>query len=189
MTQQIEVTYIDVIGMFYTNISVKELDGGMNYDTLIHCGGDPIPPKVDLDIKMAELKKSKVWELIKEYRDTRKFKGIYVSSKWFHNDPDSRTQWLGLKDKARDALANGGTTSTVLTILHPTYGNVPISWTTMDGSSITVTVQLAFDVVEKTGDLDGVLYGIGQYHKGQLYASATPETYDYTTLWPTVYGE
>lgn len=43
--------------------------------------------------------------------------------------------------------------------------------------------------INGTGDLDGVLYGIGQYHKGQLYASNTPETYNYTTLWPAVYEE
>jgi hypothetical protein len=78
---------------------------------------------------------------------------------------------------------------TVLTINHPTYGTVPIQWNTMSGTLVPVTVLLAFNVVEKTGDLDGVLYGIGQYHKGQIFNSLTPEAYNYKTLWPIVYGE
>ena len=59
----------------------------------------------------------------------------------------------------------------------------------MDGSLIAVTVQLAFDVVEKTGDLDGILYGVALYHKGQLYASNDPENYNYKIGWPAIFGE
>lgn len=158
MTNTVNVTYIDVIGEYYTNISVSEIDGGLDYNTLIHSGGDPIPPKEELDTKRLELIRNKIWELIKEYRDTRKFGGIYVSNKWFHNDPDSRTQWLGLKDKARDVIAASQPMTTALTIFHPQYGNVPISWNTMDNTPITVTAQLAFDILSKTGDNDGVLY-------------------------------
>lgn len=183
------MNYIEVISIYFPNMGCH-IQGDPNiYENIVHDSGDPIPEKTVLDNLLSDAVKNKIWEDIKTHRDLRKFKGIFVSNKWFHNDANSRTQWLGLKDKARDALANGGTTSTVLTILHPIYGVVPISWTTMDGTSIYVTVQLAFDVVEKTGDLDGILYGLGQYHKGQLYASNTPETYNYTTLWPAVYGE
>lgn len=183
------MNYIEIISQYYPTVGCH-IQGDPNiYENIIYDSGDPIPEKTALDNLLLEAIKNKIWDNIKSYRDNRKFGGIYVSSKWFHNDADSRTQWLGLKDKARDALANSGTTSTILTLNHPQYGAIPISWTTMDGSGIVVTVQLAFDVVEKTGDLDGILYGLGQYHKGQLYASNTPETYNYTTLWPAVYGE
>lgn len=183
------MNYIEIISQYYPNVGCH-IQGDSNiYENIVYDSGDSIPSKETLDNLLGTATKAKIWEDIKAYRDTRKFKGLFVSNKWFHNDADSRTQWLGLKDKARDALANGGTTSTVLTINHPQYGAIPISWTTMDGTGIVVTVQLAFDVVNKTGDLDGILYGIGQYHKGQLYASSTPETYNYKTLWPAIYGE
>ena len=59
----------------------------------------------------------------------------------------------------------------------------------MDGTFIPVTVQLAFDIIEKTGDLDGTLYGIALYHKQNLYAHPNPEVYNYKLGWPPIYGE
>ncbi len=183
------MNYIEIISKNYPTIGCSIVGDPSIYENIVWDNINDVISKADLDALVSPYVKAEMWDKIKAYRDQRKFSGIYVSSKWFHNDADSRTQWLGLKDKARDALANGGTTSTILTLNHPQYGAIPISWTTMDGSGIVVTVQLAFDVVDKTGDLDGLLYGIGQYHKGQLYASSTPETYNYKTLWPAIYGE
>ena len=88
-----------------------------------------------------------------------------------------------------EAADIGGTSSTVLTVTHPTLGVQPINWSAMDNTYVPVTVQLACDVVSQTGDLDGVLYGIALYHKQQIYSSSTPETYNYMTLWPPVFGE
>lgn len=183
------MNYIEIINIYYPTIGCH-IQGDPNiYENIIHDSGDPLPDKATLDNLRIDAIRGKIWEDIKAYRDTRKFKGIYVSGKWFHNDPDSRSQWLGLKDKARDVLANGGTISSILTINHPTLGIVNINWNTMDGSFIPVTVQLAFEVVEKTGDIDGVLYGIALYHKQNLYASPSPDTYNYKLGWPPIYGE
>ncbi len=183
------MNYIELISLYYPTIGCH-IQGDPNiYENIILDSGDSLPSKETLDNIRTNAIRTKIWEDIKEYRDTRKFKGIYVSNKWFHNDTDSRSQWLGLKDKARDVLAEGGNTSTILTINHPTMGTQNIIWNTMDGTFIPVTVQLAFDVVEKTGDLDGTMYGIALYHKQQLYASQTPETYNYKVGWPNIYGE
>lgn len=183
------MNYIEIISTYYPNVGCHIQGDPDIYENIVHDSGDPIPDKATLDgLKLTAIR-DKIWEDIKTYRDTRKFKGIYVANKWFHNDPDSRSQWLGLKDKARDVLANGGTTSSILTINHPTQGVTNIIWNTMDGTFIPVTVQLAFDVVEKTGDLDGTLYGIALYHKQLLYTSQTPDTYNYKIGWPTIYGE
>jgi len=183
------MNYIEIISKNYPTIGCSIVGDPSIYENIRWDNENDIVSKEILDGLVINTIRTNVWESIKEYRDSRKFKGIFVSGKWFHNDADSRTQWLGLKDKARDVLTAGGTTSTVLTINHPVYGVVPINWNTMDNSSISVTVQLAFDVVNKTGDMDGILYGVALYHKSQIYASSTPETYNYRTLWPTVYGE
>lgn len=59
----------------------------------------------------------------------------------------------------------------------------------MDGTFIPVTVQLTFDIIEKTGDLDGALYGLALYHRQNLNVSPTPELYNYKLGWPPIYGE
>lgn len=183
------MNYIEIISIYFPNVGCH-IQGDPNiYENIVYDSGDPIPEKTALDNLLLQAIKNKIWDNIKSYRDNRKFGGIYVSGKWFHNDPDSRTQWIGLKDKARDVIAAGNPMTTVLTIFHPQYGNMPINWTTMDNTSIPVTAQLAFDILTKTGDNDGVLYGIALYHKGQLFNSLTPETYNFKTLWPPIYGE
>ena len=183
------MNYIEIISKNYPTIGCSISGDSSIYENIVWDNVAEIIPKATLDGLVLATIRASVWEQIKQYRDERKFKGLYVSSKWFHNDADSRTQWLGLKDKARDVLANGGTTSTILTITHPVYGVIPIQWNTMDGSMVYVTVQLAFDVVEKTGDLDGQFYGVGLYHKSNLYASQDPANYNYKVGWPAIYGE
>jgi len=183
------MNYIEIISKNYPAIGCSIVGDPNVYENIRWDNVNDIIPKETLDNLNLSTIRAELWEKIKEVRDSRKFKGIYVSGKWFHNDPDSRTQWLGLKDKARDILNAGGTTSTILTINHPTMGVVNINWSTMDNSYIPVTVQLAMDVVNKTGDMDGVLYGVALYHKQQIYTSSTPETYNYMVGWPTIYGE
>ena len=183
------MNYIEIISKNYPTIGCSISGDPSIYENIHWDDINTIIPKETLDGLLLSTIRSNIWEKIKEVRDSRKFKGIYVSGKWFHNDADSRTQWLGLKDKARDVLAAGGTTSTILTITHPTMGVIPINWSTMDNSYIPVTVQLAMDVVNTTGDMDGILYGVALYHKQQIYASETPETYNYMVGWPAIFGE
>ena len=183
------MNYIEIISKNYPTVGCSIVGDPSVYENIRWDDENNIIPKETLDGLNLSTIRANIWEKIKEVRDSRKFKGIYVSGKWFHNDPDSRTQWLGLKDKARDVLTSGGNSSTVLTINHPTMGVVNINWSTMDNSYIPVTVQLAMDVVNKTGDMDGILYGVALYHKQQVYASSTPETYNYMVGWPAIYGE
>lgn len=183
------MNYIEIISKNHPTVGCSIQGDPSVYENIVWSNPETSIPQATLDALWVDTCRSEKWEDIKKYRDERKFKGIYVSQKWFHNDADSRTQWLGLKDKARDVINNGGNVNTVLTITHPTYGVVPIQWNTMDGSLIAVTVQLAFDVVGKTGDLDGILYGVALYHKGQLYASNDPGNYNYKIGWPAIFGE
>lgn len=129
-------------------------------------------------------KRAVQWEAIKAERDRRKAAGVKVGDNWFHSDDGSRIQWIGLKDQARDVLAAGGTTSTVLQRLGRN-----IMWKTMSGAFVPATVGLAFAVVEAVGDLDAAAFGAAEQHRAAMEASADPAAYDLSTGWPLVYGE
>lgn len=123
------------------------------------------------------------WESIKAERDRRKAGGFKVGMLWFHSDADSRIQHLGLKDKARDLLAAGGAMTDVLTIL-----GQPVRWKTMDGSFVSVTAQLAFDIVAAAGNLDAQLFAVAETHRAAMEATADPAAYDFSAGWPETFG-
>lgn len=130
--------------------------------------------------------RAQAWERIKARRSARKFAGVYVAGvgKWFHTDAEeSRVQQLGMKDLARDTLANGGTMETVLQKLGQS-----IAWKTMDGTFVPMTAQLAFDVVAAVGDLDALCHGLAEMHRVGMEAAADPLAYDFSGGWPVVYG-
>ncbi len=127
-----------------------------------------------------------IWENIKAERDNRKSGGFKVKiggvDKWFHSDPDSRIQHLGLKDKARDLIASGGSLAGKLTVLGQS-----VRWKTMDGSFVEITAQIAFDIVAAAGDLDAQLFTAAEQHRVAMEASANRAAYDYSTGWPSSY--
>lgn len=123
-----------------------------------------------------------VWESIKAKREQVKNGGVHVGTKWYHTDPDSRIQFLGLKDQARDILADGGTDSTRLQKL-----GQDVRWKTMDGSFIYLTVKHAFDIVEAIGDLDAVAFAVAEGHRVAMEAAENPFAYDFAAGWPDVF--
>ncbi len=139
-------------------------------------------------VPTGEAAKASKWDAIKAERDRRKSGGLKVKVgnvyKWFHSDADSRIQHLGLKDKARDLIAGGGTMTDKLTILGQT-----VKWKTMDGSFVDISAQVAFDIVAAAGDLDAQLFAAAETHKAAMEASGDPASYDFSTGWPKVFGE
>lgn len=103
---------------------------------------------------------------------------------WFHSDEFSLTQHLGLKDKARDVLAAGGTMADNITI-----AGQPVSWSTMDGSQVTITVQLAFDLVSSAGLQQALVFSASQAHKAAINAAEDLSDYDVMANWPAVFGD
>lgn len=77
---------------------------------------------------------------IKAERDRRKFNGVYVDSvaKWFHTDTYSRTQWLGMSMLGASVPA--------------------VAWTTMDGTTTTITPLLVQSVCKNTMQFDATLF-------------------------------
>lgn len=129
-----------------------------------------------------------VWGWIKAERDRRAVGGFPLAidgvTKWFHSDTFSRTQHLGLKDKARDLLAAGGAMGDPITIL-----GQPVMWKTMDGSEVLITAQLAHDLIEAAGVQEAKVFAAAKAHKAALEAAADPAAYDYMTSWPAIFEE
>ena len=141
------------------------------------------PTQADLLTASTLYETGEKWEAIKVERDHRKAGGVLVNGKWFHSDSDSRIQYLGLKDRARDLLGTGGAMADNITIL-----GHPVKWKTMDGSMVDVTAQVAYDIVTAVGDLDAQLFLIAETHKSTMETSLDPTSYDYSTGWPQSFG-
>lgn len=121
-------------------------------------------PRTPLAIKSAQ------WEKIKIMRDQRKTSGTQVGTLWFHSDADSRTQQLGLVMFGANLPAN-------------------LQWKTMSGQFVTMTPTLAQQIFGATAQSDQAIFAKAEQHKAAMEASLDPETYDFTTGWPVIFGE
>lgn len=108
---------------------------------------------------------------IKTERDRRTENGGYkVGTKWFHSDQPSRSQQLGLVLLGANIPAN-------------------LQWKTMDGSFVTMTQQLAGQVLAAAAASDQAIFATAEAHRQAMEASADPAAYDFSTGWPKVFGE
>lgn len=105
-------------------------------------------------------------------------------TKWFHSDEFSLTQHLGLKDKARDLLAAGGVMTDDISI-----AGQPVSWSTMDGSQVQITAQVAFDIVAAGALNQALIFAASQAHEAAINAATNLDNYDALTGWPSVFGD
>ena len=85
--------------------------------------------------------------------------------------------------KARDLIAAGGAMTDNLTIL-----GQPVRWKTMDGSFVTITAQLAFDIVAAAGDLDARLFAVAEAHRVAMEDATDPDAYNHSAGWPATFG-
>ena len=139
----------------------------------------------DLVAKLHSEAQSSTWDKIKAERDRRTAAGFNVGGRWIHSDLFSRSQWLGLKDNARDALTAGATMATVLRDSE----HKPIAWKMLGGAFLPVTAQLAFDVVAAVTRSDMAIFTVAEQHNAAMRAATDPAAYDYTTGWPKSYAE
>lgn len=106
-----------------------------------------------------------VWEKIKAERDKRKDGGFKVNGWWFHSDPPSRVQHLGLV-----ILGNS---------LPP-----GVMWKTMSNEFVSLTPTIVTQIFQAGLQLDTALFSRAEYHRMQMELSGTPETYNFSTGWP-----
>ena len=149
---------------------------------LIQADQDGRPVAVDPPAPSIEIVRERAWEGIKAERDRRKAGGVLVGENWFHSDADSRIQWLGTKDSARDILAAGGTTADLVNV-----DGVALLWKTMSGQFTQVDVALAFAVVDATKVLDKRLFAVAEQKRMEMEASPDPASYDVLSGWPDTY--
>lgn len=145
-----------------------------------------IPTLEEITAEIERLRKERVWDKIKAERDRRQFNGIKVAGYWFHTDIDSRIKWMALERQAERVMATPeGTPDTVLVRL-----GQPVVWKVLGSEAyVPVTVQLALDINEAVGNLDATLHHVGNQHKATMMAAADSEAYDFSTGWPTTFGD
>ncbi len=111
-----------------------------------------------------------IWQQIKAERDRRKLGGTQAGGCWFHSDPDSRVQQIGLVMMGQGMPAG-------------------IQWKTMSGQFVEMTPTLASQIFAAAALLDQQLFDAAEQHWQAVQASAEPWTYDYSTGWPQTYED
>lgn len=127
-------------------------------------GGEFVaPPPTPLSERQAA-----AWERIKAERDRRKSLGVKVGAHWYHSDADSRIQQLSL-------FVMGASVP-------------PVQWKTLTTSPppvfVTMTQAIAGGIFQSTAASDAAVFGAAEVHRIAMEASATPESYDFSSGWP-----
>ncbi len=165
----VKPSYIEAIGLGWPNVSVSAKGDGTCYQDLYAIEGS-LPSKSELDAWIDDKVKQLVWEELKKTRDARKHCGVKVGTKWFHSDPDSRIQQLGLVMFGASMPPN-------------------LQWKTMDGTFVTMTPTLAQQIFGAVAVSDMTIFAISESHRAYMLASSDPFNYNYTTGWPPIFGE
>lgn len=134
--------------------------------------GNIISPKTSQDIAAAELLviKTEMWYKIQTERDRRRIGGVQVGGYWFHSDDASRIQQLGL-------------------VMFGANMPTGIMWKTMTGSFVEMSPTLAQQIFSAVASSDMAIFAKAEEHRVLMNASQHPESYDYLTGWPLIYGE
>lgn len=134
----------------------------------LDAGNVPLPA----DLPPIADRKATVWERIKAERDRRAALGVKVGVHWFHSDPKSRTQQLGL-------------------VLQGLLGQpIPpgLQWKTLTFTPppvfVTMTSALAVNIVQATAASDTAVFTAAEVHRMAMEASVAPQDYDFSTGWP-----
>ena len=145
----------------------------IEYNAWANLGNDPIP-FIDEDL-IRKINQQNMWELIKSERDRLKFSGVKVGEHWFHSDPDSRNQQLGLFTAAiAGQLPQNAIMWKTLTVGGGLYDNIEVPMNT----------ELAINIFVTTMMHDATFHGASGYHREQLLLAEDPTAYNYKVNWP-----
>lgn len=123
-------------------------------------------------------KQEMAWERIKNYRDLREESGVSVTvngtAYWFHSDVKSLIKYLFLLFLA-----------TVFSSVYPSA----LKWKTMGGLEVQLGIMDVIAIFNKVLYIGQVVFELGRQHRAAMLLVDDPDTYDYTTGWPPIYGE
>lgn len=122
-----------------------------------------VVPLTEADL---EPMRAAVWGRIKAERDRRKGLGVKVGTNWFHSDPDSRIQQIGLTK----FIPQGTVWKTLSYTPQPVF--------------VPMTTELAEAIVQATAISDVAIFTAAEVHRMTMEASAAPQDYDFSTGWP-----
>jgi len=112
---------------------------------------------------------------IKDERNRRWYDGgVKVGTDWFYSTSIAMGEYNSML-----FLSSGQIDSYV----------IRAGWRPMSGGSIDMTVGLLKQIMTNGFIQLGLIDDAAQTHIAELNLSATPETYNYLTNWPLIYGE
>ena len=123
--------------------------------------------EADITQQRLTVEHAAILERIKARRDQLKGGGVKVETKWFHSDPDSRIQQLGL-------VMMGASVP-------------PVQWKTMDGTFVQMSQTLAGQIFSATAASDMALFSHAETLRAQVDASADPGSVNIGAGWPETF--
>jgi len=114
------------------------------------------------------------WQAIKAKRYAIQYGGILVQTKWYHTDEESMSLYGTLLSMASEKALAG----TVVLVAQ---------WKTMNGTFVSMTVDLLRAIRDAGVTTTTANFTNAETHRTNMLASATPETYDFSTGWSAVY--
>jgi hypothetical protein len=165
------VGYADTLATNYPTLRIVSVGDDQTYSQIIPYTGSVLPDQATLDASRLSLTQDRMWRRIQTERDRRIANGVKVGTYWFHTDPSSRIQQLGL-------VLMGA--------------NLPtgIMWKTLGGQFVAMTPTLAVQIFQASGTQDATIFGVAEYHKGRMLATLPdPTVYNFMTAWPLTFGE
>lgn len=142
--------------------------------------------------KLKKDAQEEVWEKIKCFRDSHKYKGIKITvsgeTHWIHSDQASRIQHLGLLGAAILHVFRAFFNVTDLPLFP-----ADLLWKTMSVNNlgnpvfITLTWTIALQIFAADAALEASCFAKAEVHRALMLMSNDPLNYDYTTGWPEVF--
>lgn len=133
-----------------------------------------------------------IWEEIKNFRDSHKYKGIKITVNnehhWIHSDQSSRIQHLGLLGAAILHVFRAFFNVTDLPLFP-----ADLLWKTMSVNNlgnpifITLTWTIALQIFAADAALEASCFAKAEVHRALMLMHDDPLNYDYTTGWPEVF--
>lgn len=129
--------------------------------------------EIDLTLEELQILRTAHVNEVKILRDRKTAQGgfpvvVNGTTKWFHSDPLSRTQHLGLMILGSNMPSN-------------------IQWKTMDGSFVTMDPSIVTSIFASATQQDIALFNHAQTLIDQVNAAQDPTTVDINAGWPATY--